>query len=96
MTIVDWLLAWTVLGLLPGFIAQRKGYSFVGWWIFGALLFIVALPWALLMGQNKDKQRQCPACRTWIDRQASVCAQCGRDVPAPEELPAEIRPWNRP
>lgn len=80
MTTVDWVVLWVVLGLLPGFIAQRKGYSFVRWWIYGALLFIVALPWALLMKPNAETRRPCPWCRTVIDREAWVCPQCGRDV----------------
>lgn len=36
-----------VLGLLPAFIARRKGRSFWTWWFFGATLFPVALPVAL-------------------------------------------------
>ena len=37
------------LGLIPAAIAHGKGRSFVGFWIYGALLFIVALPHALLI-----------------------------------------------
>ena len=37
-----------LLGLIPAVIACKKGRSFVGWWLYGALLFIVALPHALL------------------------------------------------
>jgi hypothetical protein len=38
-----------VLGLIPAAIARSKGRDFGTWWIFGALLFIVALPAALLL-----------------------------------------------
>jgi hypothetical protein len=38
-----------LIGLIPAFIAQKKGRSFVGWWIFGGALFIVALPVILMM-----------------------------------------------
>jgi hypothetical protein len=38
-----------LIGLLPAYLARKKGRSFVLWWIYGALLFIVALPHALLM-----------------------------------------------
>lgn len=38
-----------IIGLLPAFIAWNKGQSFIWWWIYGALLFIVALPHALIM-----------------------------------------------
>jgi cytochrome c-type biogenesis protein len=39
----------TVLGLLPAYLAYRKGRHFLTWWIFGATLFPVALPWAWLL-----------------------------------------------
>jgi cytochrome c-type biogenesis protein len=39
----------TLLGLIPGFIAHRKRHNFWTWWIFGATLFIVALPLALIL-----------------------------------------------
>jgi len=42
------LLIGAVLGLIPAAIAANKGRNFVGWWIYGTLLFIVALPHALL------------------------------------------------
>jgi hypothetical protein len=38
-----------LLGLIPGAIASKKGRSFALWWFFGAMLFIVALPMAILM-----------------------------------------------
>lgn len=100
---VEILAAAAVIGLFPAFIAQRKGYSFAFWWLFGAALFIVALPYALLMGQNPETRQPCPWCRTSIDRQARVCPTCSRDVfefyaqglgerPAP---PDDLRPWER-
>jgi hypothetical protein len=38
-----------VLGMIPATIAKRKGWSFVGWWCYGFLIWIVALPHALLL-----------------------------------------------
>jgi len=38
-----------LIGLLPAAIASQKGRSFLGWWCYGALLFIVALPHSLLI-----------------------------------------------
>ncbi len=37
------LLALGVLGLIPAYLASRKGRNFLDWWIFGTLLFPVAL-----------------------------------------------------
>jgi cytochrome c-type biogenesis protein len=42
-------LALLVLGLIPGFIARRKGRNFFDWWFFGFSLFPVALPVAMLI-----------------------------------------------
>ena len=41
-----WVLA-SILGLIPAVIAHRKGRSFGLWWIYGTMLFIVALFHAL-------------------------------------------------
>lgn len=38
-----------LLGLIPANIAKKKGRSFGLWWFYGWMLFIVALPHALLM-----------------------------------------------
>lgn len=37
------LLIPAVLGVVVGLIAQSKGRSFIGWWFFGFMLFIVAI-----------------------------------------------------
>ncbi len=39
----------TLLGLIPAKIAQNKGRNFFDWWFFGAGLFPVALPMALML-----------------------------------------------
>jgi hypothetical protein len=41
------------LGLIPATIAKRKGWSFFGWWCYGFLLWIVALPHALFLKPNR-------------------------------------------
>lgn len=47
MEILSFLILAILIGLIPAAIAQKKGRNFLGWWLFGALLFIVALPAAL-------------------------------------------------
>lgn len=75
-----------VIGLIPAAIASQKGHSFLAWWIFGALLFIVALPMALIAKPNetslvsRGEARQCPYCAELIKREARVCRYCQRDV----------------
>lgn len=46
-----------ILGLLPAWLASRKGRTFLDWWLFGLSLFPVALVAALLIspkGEGKD------------------------------------------
>jgi hypothetical protein len=66
-----------LLGLIPAFIASRKGHSFIGWYIFGELFFILALPISLLL---EDKKRECPFCCTRINKEAKICLACGKTL----------------
>lgn len=91
-----------IIGLIPAAIAQSKGYSFFLWWIYGAALFIVALPHSLFLKSNfkEIEQRQlstgdskkCPYCAEIIKAEAVVCRFCGRDLPteAPQERKAAV------
>lgn len=36
-------------GLIPAFIASRRGRNFIDWWFFGVALFPIALPMSLLL-----------------------------------------------
>lgn len=81
-----------VIGLIPAAIASSKGRSFLGWWIYGALLWIVATPHALLIKADQGvldrealasgEQKKCPHCAELIRSEAKVCRFCGRDVVA--------------
>lgn len=88
MSIGGLLVLGAIIGLLPAFIAQRKGSSFVFFWILGALLFIVALPWALLM---KDRRPRCPECREVVQVEAARCPHCQAEITGRVVLPAPAR-----
>ena len=64
-----------LIGLIPAKIASGKGRSFLGYWIFGRLAFIIALPWALLL-----RTPRCPYCAERIRPEATVCPHCQRDL----------------
>ena len=72
------LILGAILGVIPGAIAARKGRSFVLWWLFGSLLFIVALPMSIIL----KPARQCPECAGGVDKKARKCRHCGSPLPA--------------
>ncbi|WP_103333182.1 zinc ribbon domain-containing protein [Pseudotabrizicola formosa] len=78
-----------LIGLIPAAIASSKGKSFLLWWIYGAAIFIVALPHAIIMRADdraiENKQlsagmKKCPSCAELIKQDAKVCKHCQRDV----------------
>ena len=38
---MNFLVMAVLIGILPAFIAQQKGRSFIGWWIYGAALLVM-------------------------------------------------------
>jgi len=47
-----------ILGLIPGFIAKNKGYSFAVWWLYGFLIFIVAIIHVLFIPNKKNIEQK--------------------------------------
>ena len=84
------LLALPFLAIIPASIAYSKGHrAWLAWWLYGVLLFIIALGHALLLTPTKEAideravgagDQKCPHCAEWIKGEAKVCRFCGRDV----------------
>ncbi len=85
--LIVWLVILLVAAVIPASIASRKGRNFVGWYIYGVLLWIVALIHSLLLRPNpklieeKDLKRgelkKCPNCAELVKSDARVCRYCG-------------------
>lgn len=72
------------LGLLPAFMASQRGRRFLVWWVYGALLFPVAIVHALFLGMSfKTGTKNCGYCRMVVSVNATHCPKCGYEFIAP-------------
>lgn len=83
------LIILAILGCIPGAIASSKGRPFLGWWLYGALLFIVALIHSLCLSKNhqaiereklSEGLAKCPYCAEMIKPEAIKCRHCGSEI----------------
>ncbi|MCY4408779.1 MAG: zinc ribbon domain-containing protein [Rhodospirillaceae bacterium] len=87
---VAWILVlWIVIPLAIGLVANSRGRSFIGWFLYALLIWPVALIHLLLIGRTEkgwerkarvEGRVHCPHCAEFIQRQARVCPHCRKDV----------------
>jgi len=84
-----------LLGLIPAYIAKRKGRSFGLWWLYGAAILIIALPHSLLIKTDPaaierrlsaEGMKKCPHCSESIEQDSSICRFCGRSLETPSAV----------
>jgi hypothetical protein len=74
-----------LLGVITGAIAQKKGESFMAWWLFGTFLFIVALPLIIIKEPKSTIHRtqwikNCPHCGTTLHSRIVKCPKCNHTL----------------
>lgn len=80
-----------IIGLIPAFIASSKGRSFFTWYVYGVLLFIVAIVHSIVIKPNEDSpgMKKCPACASIINKEARICPSCKNSFSSPRKNPFE-------
>jgi hypothetical protein len=81
---MEYLVLAVFLGIIPAAIASKKGRSFMLWWFYGAMLFIVALPMAIFMkplsNTSLSGMRKCPKCAEYVQAEAAICKHCKSEL----------------
>lgn len=71
---------WVIMGIAVSLVANSKGRDPAIWFIYGALIWPIALVHILVSVPGDRKQ--CPYCAELVKIQAKVCPHCRNDLPS--------------
>jgi hypothetical protein len=80
-----------VMAFVVGAIGQSRGggiASFAGWFLFGFLIWPIAL---IAVCLKPNRNRKCPACFSSIPKAATKCRYCQTDISDTSEPPGFLR-----
>lgn len=95
-TLIIMIIVLPFLALIPANIADKKGHSFAGFWVYGVLFFVLALIHAWMLDVDdlelerralmSKTNRKCPACAEVIKTEARICRHCQTAVPPTDDI----------
>jgi predicted nucleic acid-binding Zn ribbon protein len=73
-------------GIVGGIIGQRKGSSYIVWFLISAIVPVLGPLMALLYRRETEVPlRRCPSCGTIVRVYDAMCMRCGHDLEYPRD-----------
>ena len=78
------ILGWIICPIIAGIVAGKKNRSGVGWVLLTLLLSPLLLLVLLVLDpiHSRESEKKCPFCAEWVKAEATVCKNCGKEMPA--------------